>query len=99
MVAEISHESAHCLHAVFVFTATDHHGNHWPLAGITDHGLAIATFEKDLNYPVINVTKKTCLFFVLSLLGSAQIVAINGIDRDGCGGTYQISDSGYDDGT
>ncbi len=38
-------------------------------------------------------------FFVLSLSASAQIVAINGIDRDGYGGTYEISGSNYDGGT
>ena len=37
--------------------------------------------------------------FALCLSASGQVVAINGIDRDGYGGTYEISGSGYDGGT
>ena len=47
------------------------------------------------------IFKATSFIFlvVLSLTASAQIVTISGIDRDGYGGTYQISGSEYDGGT
>lgn len=44
-------------------------------------------------------TIQTLAFFAICLSASGQIVAINGIDRDGYGGTYEVSGSGYDGGT
>lgn len=37
-------------------------------------------------------------FFLLCLSASGQLISVNGIDRDGYGGTYQLSGSGYDGG-
>jgi hypothetical protein len=51
---------------------------------------------------IYNMNRKLILaiaFLALCHSASAQFVAVNGIDRDGFGGTYQIDGSGYDNGT
>lgn len=40
----------------------------------------------------------TLLFSLVAMTASAQIAAVNGVDRDGYGGVYEISGSGFDGG-